>query len=125
MLEAPYVHAWDGIMILDEHTRVAFTADLFMQPGRCPALARDDRSALSTELYKAFHGTPPESYLLRVLDRLEAAHPVILAPGHGAALTGNLVPYYRAYRALAGETRGMRGAESAPSSAPIRKHAGW
>ena len=25
MLEAPYVHAWDGIVIVDEHTQVAFT----------------------------------------------------------------------------------------------------
>jgi flavorubredoxin len=129
MLEAPYVHAWDGIVIVDEHTQVAFTGDLFVQPGRGEAVTRDDRSALSVQLYKTFYGAPPETYLQKALDRIESAKPTILAPGHGAALAGNLVPYFRAYRALAGEVRGTRPGEpragDAPPVAPtLRKHVG-
>lgn len=124
MLEAPYVHAWDGIVIVDEGTQVAFTADLFSQTGRGEAVIRDDRSALSVQLYKTFYGAPPETYLQRALDRLESEQPTILAPGHGAALTGNLTPYYRAYRALAGEQRAGRPVETGTVSPPLRKHAG-
>ncbi|MCC6847597.1 MAG: MBL fold metallo-hydrolase [Deltaproteobacteria bacterium] len=122
MLEAPYVHAWDGIVIVDERTQVAFTADLFIQPGRGEALVRDDRSALSVQLYKTFYGAPPDAYLHRALDRIEVAHPTMLAPGHGAALAGNLAPYYRAYRALAGEQRAAR--EATTPSSSLRKSAG-
>ncbi len=121
MLEAPYVHAWDGIVIVDEHTQVAFTADLFIQPGRGEAVVRDDRSALSVQLYKTFYGLPPEAYLQRALDRIESAQPTVLAPGHGAALAGSLVPYYRAYRALAGEQRGARGVETTRAAPEARR----
>ncbi|MEB2283631.1 MAG: hypothetical protein B6D46_15295 [Polyangiaceae bacterium UTPRO1] len=115
MLEAPYVHAWDGIVVVDERTRVAFTADLFIQPGRGEALVRDDRAALSAELYRTFYGVPPDSYLHRALDRIETAQPAVLAPGHGAALAGAFTAYYRAYRALAGEQRVTRSVVGAPS----------
>ena len=123
MIEAPYVHAWDGIVIVDERTQVAFTSDLFMQPGRGDTIIRDDRSPLSAQLYKTFYGPPPETYLQRALDRIESAQPTVLAPGHGAAVAGNLAPYFRAYRALAGEQRGARGVES-PGAPPLRKHLG-
>lgn len=125
MVEAPYVHAWDGIVIVDERTRVAFTADLFVQTGRGESVVRDDRSALSVQLYKTFYGVPPETYMVRALDRLESAQPTMLAPGHGAVLTGNLAPYYRAYRALAGETRTPRPADTAAPTPSLRKRAGW
>ena len=81
--------------------------------------------SLSVQLYKTFYGAPPESYLQRTLDRLESTKPTMLAPGHGAVLAGNLAPYYRAYRTLAGETRVARGTESTPPEPPLRKHAGW
>jgi flavorubredoxin len=124
MVEAPYVHAWDGLVVVDEHTQVAFTADLFMQPGRGESVVRDDRSAISAQLYRTFYGVPPETYMQRALDRIESAQPTVLAPGHGAALTGNLVPYYRAYRALAGETRATRPLETTPASPPLRTRVG-
>jgi flavorubredoxin len=124
MIEAPYVHAWDGIVIVDERTKVAFTSDLFIQPGRGEAVVRDDRSALSVQLYRTFYGAPPETYLQRALDRLESAQPTVLAPGHGAALAGNLVPYYRAYRALGGETRTTRPQDGTAASPPMRKRVG-
>src|SRR6185436_2792497 len=123
MIEAPYAHAWDGIVIVDERTQVAFTSDLFMQPGRGDTIIRDDRSPLSAQLYKTFYGPPPETYLQRALDRIESAQPTVLAPGHGAALAGNLAPYYRAYRALAGEQRTSR-AQDATASQPMRKRVG-
>ncbi len=124
ILEVPYLPAWDGIVVTDERTQVAFTADLFMQPGRGEALSRDDRSALSVQLYQTFYGLPPVDYLQRALDRLEASAPAILAPGRGSALTGNLLPYYRAYRALAGETRGVRALETSPIAPQLRKRHG-
>ncbi len=98
VIDAPYVHAWDGIMLVEERTQIAFTGDLFLQPGHVDAIIRDDRSSLSVQLYRTFYGTPPEVPLQRVLDRVEASAPTLLAPGHGSVLAGNLAPYYRAYR---------------------------
>ncbi len=125
MLETPYAHAWDGLVLVDEHTHVAFTSDLFIQPGRGESVVRDDRSALSVQLYKTLYGVPPETYMVRALDRLESAGPTVLAPGHGAVLAGSLTPYYRAYRMLAGETRTPRPTDAVPTTPPLRKHAGW
>ncbi len=105
VIEAPYVHAWDGIVIADEQAHVVFTSDLFIQPGLGEALSRDDRSAISAELYRTFYGTPPEGYLQRALDRIESLASVVIAPGHGSALTGHLAPYFRAFRSLAGDAR--------------------
>ena len=79
-------------------SQIAFTGDLFLQPGHLDAIIRDDRSSLSVQLYRTFYGTPPEVPLQRVLDRVEASAPTLLAPGHGSVLAGNLAPYYRAYR---------------------------
>jgi flavorubredoxin len=104
ILELPYVHAWDGIVLADDQSQVVFSADLFIQPGLCDAVSQDDRSALSVQLYRTFYGQPPPSYLLRALDQIEALEPALLAPGHGSALRGNLAPYFRALRALAGES---------------------
>jgi flavorubredoxin len=111
VIEVPYVHAWDGIILVDEQTQVAFTTDLFVQPGLCDPVSGDDRSALSVQLYRTFYGQPPPTYLARALDRIEAAEPTILAPGHGSVLTGNFPPYFRALRALAGEMVGGRASE--------------
>jgi flavorubredoxin len=113
VIEAPYVHAWDGLMLLDEATRVLFSADLFSQPGMCEPITQDDRASLSVQLYRTFYGQPPPAYLQRVLDRIEAADPAVLAPGHGSALAGNLLPYYRALRTFAGEPYLGRAAETA------------
>ncbi len=108
IIETPYVHAWDGIVVVEERTNVAFTGDLFLQPGQGEAITRDDRSALSVQLYRTFYGTPPEVPLQRALDRIEAAAPVMIAPGHGSVLAGNLAPYYRAYRQAASTTAALK-----------------
>jgi flavorubredoxin len=113
VLETPYVHSWDSIMLVHEHAKVVFSSGLFVQPGRCEALTRTDRSPLSVQLYQTFFGAPPESYLLRALDRVEGTEPAILAPVHGSALTGVLTPYFRAYRALVSDSRAPRPAEGA------------
>jgi len=108
VLETPYVHAWDGMMVFEEGTNIAFTGDLFLQPGQSEAITRDDRSALSVQLYRTFYGTPPEVPLQRALDRIEAAAPVMIAPGHGSVLGGNLAPYYRAYRQAASTSAALK-----------------
>jgi flavorubredoxin len=108
VLETPYVHAWDGIMLVEEHANIAFTGDLFLQPGHTEPITRDDRSALSVQLYRTFYGTPPEVPLQRALDRIEVAGPVMIAPGHGSVLAGNLAPYYRAYRQAASTTAALK-----------------
>ena len=83
---------------------------------------RRNTHALKWDMMEPFYGVPPEAYTLRALDRIESSQPSMLAPGHGAALTGNLAPYYRAYRTLAGESRATRPVDTAPMSAPLRKH---
>jgi flavorubredoxin len=108
IIDAPYVHAWDGIMLVEEHVNIAFTGDLFLQPGHAEPVTRDDRSALSVQLYRTFYGTPPEVPLQRALDRIEVAGPVMIAPGHGSVLAGNLAPYYRAYRQAASTTAALK-----------------
>jgi flavorubredoxin len=126
--DAPYVHAWDGMMLMEEQAQIAFTGDLFLQPGHVDPVIQDDRSSLSVQLYRTFYGTPPEVPLQRALDRVEASAPAMLAPGHGSVLAGNLAPYYRAYRqsvnALAAlrplteGTRTKRSGDDAPPRAP-------
>jgi flavorubredoxin len=106
--ETPYVHAWDGITLVHERAQIAFTADLFLQPGHTEAITKDDRSAMSVQLYRTFYGTPPDVPLQRALDRIEGAAPVMLAPGHGSVLAGNLAPYYRAYRQAASAIAALR-----------------
>ncbi|MBI3766899.1 MAG: MBL fold metallo-hydrolase [Deltaproteobacteria bacterium] len=128
VVEAPYVHAWDGIMLVEEQAQIVFSGDLFLQPGHAEPVIQNDRSSLSVQLYRTFYGTPPEVPLQRALDRVGASSPVLLAPGHGSVLGGNLVPYYRAYRqsvnALAAlrplteATRERRSADDAPPRAP-------
>jgi flavorubredoxin len=110
VFEMPYVHAWDGIVLADEQAQVVFTSDLFIQPGLSEPVSRDDRSALSAQHYRTFYGVPPEPYLQRALERIESLAPALLAPGHGSALTGNLAPYYRAYRGLTAAARSLPGA---------------
>ena len=112
VLEIPYMHAWDGIALFDETEKLVLSGSVFGQPGRCEPITMSDRSALSAELYRTFFGLPPESYLLRALDRIEALAPVVLAPSHGSALTGVLTSYFRAYRALVGDGRSSRAAEA-------------
>src|SRR5204862_5228125 len=97
---APYVHSWDSIMLVDEREKVVFSSGLFVQPGRCEPLTRNDRSAVSVQLYRTFYGVPPEAQLSRALDRVEGAAPAVLAPAHGSALTGVLTSYFRAYRGM-------------------------
>jgi len=116
VIEVPYIHAWDGIVLADEQSRLAFTTDLFIQPGMCDAVSQEDRSALSVQLYRTFYGQPPPQYLLRALDRIEAAEPTHLAPGHGSVLTGNFTPYFRALRALATEMVAGRSIELATAA---------
>jgi flavorubredoxin len=106
--ETPYVHAWDGIILMHERAQIVFSADLFLQPGHTEAITKDDRSALSVQLYRTMYGTPPEVPLQRALDRVEAATPLMLAPGHGSVLAGNLAPYYRAYRQAASTLAALR-----------------
>ena len=45
-----------------------------------------------------YFGDPPGRYLVRALDKLEACRPVMLAPVHGPALTGDLAPTFAAMR---------------------------
>jgi flavorubredoxin len=129
VIEAPYVPAWDGIMLADDRAQIVFTGHLFSQPGHADPVIRDDRSALSVQLYRTFYGTPPELQLQRALDQIEASAPVMLAPDHGSVLAGNLVPYYRAYRQSANTlatlrplteaVRAKRSADDAPPRAPL------
>ena len=112
VLETPYVPSWDGIVLADEREKIVFSAALFSQPGRGEAITRADRSVLSAQLYRTFFGLPPESYVLRALDRIEALSPAILAPAHGAALTGVLTSCYRAYRAMVSDGRTQRPSEA-------------
>jgi flavorubredoxin len=106
--ETPYVHAWDGIVLMHERAQIVFSADLFLQPGHTEPITKDDRSALSVQLYRTMYGTPPDVPLQRALDRVEAAAPSMIAPGHGSVLAGNLAPYYRAYRQAASTLAALR-----------------
>lgn len=128
VIETPYVHAWDGIMLVEEQSQICFTGDLFLQPGHSEPIIHDDRSALSVQLYRTFYGTPPEVPLHRALDQVEASGAALLAPGHGSVLAGNLAPYYRAYRQsvnalaalrpLAETARARRSDSDAPARVP-------
>lgn len=108
-LDAPHLpHGWDCGYLFEESTATLFCGDLFTQPGSGrPALTREDilapseamRRSLDLDYYAHGRDAP------RLLEKLAATSPRVLACMHGQAYEGDGAALLGALsRALAGAT---------------------
>lgn len=100
-LEAPHVHHWDSLMVVDETTSSLFPADLFAHPGDQPAVVQEDLSKQMCQWYRDTGIFAAADPVLRVVERLEKLNPSWIHPMHGGSLLLDVWPIYaRSVRCL-------------------------
>ena len=97
-LISPYVHAWDSILAYDETTRTLFSSDLFLQPGRGPALTERDASEEMVDYTRSIGLFPSQAHLVAALDKIDLLQPETLACHHGTVKAGHISTYLAAFR---------------------------
>jgi flavorubredoxin len=97
-LITPYVHAWDSMLAYDETTRTLFSSDLFLQPGRGPALTEGDRSEEMIDYTRSIGLFPSQAHLVAALDKIDLLQPETLACHHGTVKAGHIATYLAAFR---------------------------
>jgi flavorubredoxin len=97
-LLTPYVHTWDSMMAVDDTSGTIFTSDVFIQPGPGPAVTEHDRTEEMVATYRQVGIFPSRPHLNAALDKIEAAHPRVLACHHGSVIGSKIEPYFRALR---------------------------
>ena len=95
---APYVHAWDSLLVLEETQKVLYSSDLFIQPGHGKAVTDQDLSDQMVEGYRRSGVMPSTKHIHAALDKIDPADLTTIACHHGSVLTGNLTPYFQALR---------------------------
>ncbi len=100
-LVTPHVpHAWDAILVYEEATGTLFASDLFSQPGNPDPTTESDIVGPAVEAHRLSDYLPIGPHTAKVLGRLEALAPRVLAGHHAPAFTGDAV---KALRDLRGE----------------------
>jgi flavorubredoxin len=97
-LITPYVHAWDSMLAYDETTRTLFSSDLFLQPGKGPALTERDTSEEMVDYTRSIGLFPSQAHLVAALDKIDLLQPGALACHHGAVKAGHIGTYLAAFR---------------------------
>jgi flavorubredoxin len=97
-LVTPYVHAWDSLLAYDETTRTLFSSDLFLQPGRGPALTDRDVSEEMIDYTRSIGLFPSQAHLVAALDKIELLQPETLACHHGTVKVGHIATHLAAFR---------------------------
>jgi flavorubredoxin len=97
-LVTPYVHAWDSLLAYDQTTRTLFSSDLFLQPGKGPALTDADTSEEMVDYTRSIGLFPSQAHLVAALDKIDALQPETLACHHGTVKTGHIDTYLAAFR---------------------------
>jgi flavorubredoxin len=97
-LITPYVHAWDSLLAYDETTRTLFSSDLFLQPGRGPALTERDTSEEMIDYTRSIGVFPSQAHLVAALDKIDLLQPQTLACHHGTVKAGHIATYLAAFR---------------------------
>ena len=93
-LEAPHVHHWDSMMVVEEATRSLFPSDLYLQPGDQPPVVSENLSAEMLAVYRAVGIFAHEQPVRAVADRIEALGPDWIHAMHGGTVTGEALPYF-------------------------------
>jgi flavorubredoxin len=97
-LVTPYVHAWDSLLAYDHTTRTLFSSDLFLQPGRGPALTDRDVSEEMIDYTRSIGLFPSQAHLVAALDKIELLQPETLACHHGTVKVGHIATHLAAFR---------------------------
>ena len=99
ILLTPQVHQWDSLLAFEETTGTLFSSDLFMQPGRGPAITEDDRTEAMIAFYRESNLMPSMAHLHAALDKIEPLGVKRLACHHGSTVAGRVIPaYFKAIR---------------------------
>jgi flavorubredoxin len=93
-LEAPHVHHWDSMMVLEESTNSLFPSDLYLQPGDQPAITSENLAAQMVEVYRSVGIFAHENPVRAVVDRIEQLAPDWIHAMHGATIKGDALHYY-------------------------------
>lgn len=97
-LLAPYVHAWDSLLVFEETQNVLYSSDLFIQPGDDKAVTDQDLSEQMAALYRRIGLMPSMKHLHAALDKMESLNIETIACHHGSVLNGDLSPYFQILR---------------------------
>jgi flavorubredoxin len=97
-LLTPYVHAWDSVLAYDETTRTLFSSDLFLQPGRGPAVTERDMSEEMIDYTRSIGLFPSQAHLVAALDKIDLFQPETLACHHGTVKAGHIATHLAAFR---------------------------
>lgn len=81
------VHLWDGLMVLEQRSKILFSNDLFMQRGDPPVVVRSLQEINPREIQTG--SIPARGKLRATLERLTTLEISAVAPGHGAVLKFN------------------------------------
>lgn len=100
LLLTPHVpHAWDAILLYEETTGTLLCSDLFAYPGQTKPITDSDIVEPALEGHRQFPDyLPVGPHTARVLERLEALQPKVLAGHHAPAFTGDAVRALRDLR---------------------------
>jgi flavorubredoxin len=96
-LDTPHVpHGWDAGLLFDTSTRTLLCSDLFTRAGTDhPPVTGDDVFAASEPLRKQMGYMPCSIAARRILDRLAAREPAVLACMHGSSFRGDAAALLR------------------------------
>lgn len=99
ILLTPQVHQWDSLLAFEETTSTLFSSDLFMQPGRGPAITEQDRTDEMVAFYRESNLMPSMAHLHAALDKIEPLGVRQIACHHGSTIQGGVIPrYFQAIR---------------------------
>ena len=99
ILLTPQVHQWDSLLAFEEATGTLFSSDLFMHPGRGPAITSDDRTEEMVDFYRRSNLMPSMPHLHAALDKIEPLDVQQIACHHGSTIAGRAIPrYFQAIR---------------------------
>jgi len=93
-MEAPHVHHWDSMMVIEETTRSLFPSDLFIQPADQPPVVTENLSMPMLELYRAAGIFAHEFPVRQVVDRVAKLDLAWIHPMHGGSFQHDALPNY-------------------------------
>jgi flavorubredoxin len=86
------------MLAYDETTRTLFSSDLFLQPGRGPALTERDMSEEMIHYTRSIGLFPSQAHLIAALDKIDRLQPETLACHHGTVKAGHIATHLAAFR---------------------------
>jgi flavorubredoxin len=86
------------MLAYDETTRTLSSSDLFLQPGRGPAVTERDMSEEMIDYTRSIGLFPSQAHLVAALDKIDLLQPETLACHHGTVKAGHIATLLAAFR---------------------------